>query len=105
MEGLALGGRGWGYRFGEGLENVEHASRALHLGVGVQAGARVNGHAWQPIGHHLGLECHQSVQAGRFKGIRFDDLFPRLGLSGQKEGLFWGSHGGLGWMFTASKPF
>ena len=74
--------------FGAGTQNVPATVRgggALHLGIGVQAGAWVDGQARQPVGRHLGLELHQGVQTGRFKGFFSDDILPNGGSAGQEE--------------------
>lgn len=95
MEAIALGGSRWCYGFGDRTENFEHTGRALHLGVGVQTGAGVNGQPRQPVGQHLGLELKQGMVAGRFKGIAGDELLELGGLAGQQEGLSGSSHGSV----------
>lgn len=73
MERLALGGRGFGYRFGDGAENFEHSSGADDLGKP----GRV---------HWVGDSGHKfkkGMVACGLEGVAGDEAFPVGGLAGQ----------------------
>ena len=82
MQTFPLWCHGRGYGFTDGLENFEHTRGALHLGIGVQAGAWVNGQAGQSVRQHLGLKLEQGMVARGIKGIAGGDLLPLRALAG-----------------------